>query len=494
MVAIAVIFPTLFWLSMPVMQIGFLPTHDYAVDMLYTNSISLNNPLLVGHYSRFGFNHPGPFWFYWNKLIEICLEWLSIPRYNLWMIGSIVINTLLITFSGHALSGFIFDKAKISVTFILLGCLLVLAGGDFLSTWMPNRMVCAYIALFVCLLDISKGKIKYFSWCVLLVCVLIHGYITMPVFTLLPLLLALVLLCLNHKRGECPNAVKTQLWISAIVIFLFIAPLAIDALHSNGGNVSNILLAQQGLATQPKPSWTELLHFYRQLVFDQTYSKIFYVITIFLLVFVCLFSKRDHKRRVLGTLIFSILLSILLVVYYKTTPAPLYPYIARFYIGVPVVLATVIWSTSAESLISSISNKMYQAWVSVLAGSLLLGGAILHSNRHNYPVWSEVRWGDAIRTFAETIGNTKGKSRPIAIGYSEYNQWSFIAGLMVELTHRHISACVTQTQMSILYTPKMTCSGADVQPDYLVVDESACEKQCAVALTGFGLVDVNNPR
>ena len=48
------------------LQSAFYPVAGYAADMLWANVIRESGALLVGHYSGYDFNHPGPFWFYWN--------------------------------------------------------------------------------------------------------------------------------------------------------------------------------------------------------------------------------------------------------------------------------------------------------------------------------------------------------------------------------------------------------------------------------------------
>ncbi len=311
----------------------------------------------------------------------------------------------------------------------------------------------------------------------------------MLVFTFAPLFLVLGLRYRNHKINL--GATKTQFWIATSIVFLFAAPIAIDAFNADGGNLSKILKAQHAIATQPKPSWSDVSTFFQQLIFDQPYAKIFYIATIFPLIFTCLFLRNQQEKKVLGTLFFLSLLSMLMVMYYKTTPAPLYPHIARFYIGVPILLTAVIWSVSIEFLLSIISNKRLQILVSMLLGCSILTCALLISNRHTYPVFSEVRWGGAIKKFAEVIGNKELGKRPIAINYSDYSQMSFVAGLMVELTNRKISVCTTWPDMGIYYTSHMLCSGVNVKPDYLVVTNDACKNNCEVELTDFGLIDLN---
>ena len=484
------VFFALFWLALPVIQIGFVPTHDYAVDILYTNSIGLTQPLLVGHYSRFGFHHPGPFWFYLNKFVEISFEWLAIPRYNVWMIGSVFVNSVFIIFSGRALSFFLFNELKIWVTYLLLGCLLLLAGGDFLSTWMPNRLVTVYIAFLVCLLNLANRNDMYLVWCAFFGCALIHGYITMLVFVLLPLFLVLGIRYMNPRMT--PGLIKIQLWFTVIIIFLFSIPMVIDALYSNGGNLFKIITAQQGLAAQPKPSWPEVFAFFKKLIFEQPFSKIFYTISASLFALMYIFLNNKDKQKFIGIIALTILISMLIVLYYKTTPAPLYPYIARFYIAVPIVLAAVIWSVSINLMLSTISNKWYQGLISAIAGCLIFAGTMWHSNRHTYPVFSEVRWGSAIQLFAETIANSRADKSLVVINYTDYNQWGFIAGLMVDLTQRNIRVCTTWTQMSVLYTARMLCTNSNVTPDYLIVADDACKNKCEASRAGFGLIKLND--
>ena len=47
----------------------FYPIADFAGDMLTTNKIKDEGILFIGHWSTWGFNHPGPFWLYYNYLI-----------------------------------------------------------------------------------------------------------------------------------------------------------------------------------------------------------------------------------------------------------------------------------------------------------------------------------------------------------------------------------------------------------------------------------------
>jgi hypothetical protein len=92
------------WIAAPVLIARVTPMGDYAGDMLLTNKIRDEGVLLTGHYSRWGFNHPGPFWFYYNYLIERLFSWIHVSRFQLWMLGSVIANSLFIAFSSLAFS------------------------------------------------------------------------------------------------------------------------------------------------------------------------------------------------------------------------------------------------------------------------------------------------------------------------------------------------------------------------------------------------------
>lgn len=83
---------------------------DQAADMLIANQISDKGYVLVGHYSRWGFNHPGPFWLYSSKFFELILGWAKISREQIWQIGSLSISSIWITFFSVSMSFFLLNN------------------------------------------------------------------------------------------------------------------------------------------------------------------------------------------------------------------------------------------------------------------------------------------------------------------------------------------------------------------------------------------------
>lgn len=91
---------------------GGVPALDFAADMLLSNRIRDEGVLLVGQYSRYEFNHPGPFWFYYNHLFELGLDRSGLSRTHIWLFGQTTMATLVVGFTGAGLSLFLFGTLR----------------------------------------------------------------------------------------------------------------------------------------------------------------------------------------------------------------------------------------------------------------------------------------------------------------------------------------------------------------------------------------------
>lgn len=483
-VALAALIVILGWETLTVFKLDFAPVHDYAADMLLANLIRDEGVLLVGHYSRFGFHHPGPFWFYWNHILEMCFTWLGLTRFQIWTLGSVIINAALLFFSARGLSQYLFDKIKYEVVFILTAVLLVTVGGDFLATWMPDRLVATYIAFFVCLVNISRANLSYLPWAVVFAAMLVHGYVTMPVLTLPPMLLSFAAAFVFKRHEITKHELAKRLLQSSLIAIIFIAPLAIDALLSPDSNLTKIIAAQNTLSNSPKPSWSDLIGFYNQLVFDQPYSIILYWASLFAIV--PLFILREWKTltRLVGIVFFYAFITALIIAYYKTTPAPLYPFVARFYVGLPAILIVSVWCALVDA-IGQLSP--FTRLVAKTAIIIALVFSLFISKQHVNPIWADPEDTVPIRSLADHIQQHNKNDKIIVLNYSQHEQWGIMAGLMLELDRRQIHSCTTWAQMGFLYTQRMICA-PEAKPDFMIVKSTECKGECITETKGLGLM------
>jgi hypothetical protein len=72
------------------------PGGDLAADILLANQITEKGYLLTGHYSRFGVDHPGPFFFYIYHLFEILLPHAILSRCGIWALATAILNALFL--------------------------------------------------------------------------------------------------------------------------------------------------------------------------------------------------------------------------------------------------------------------------------------------------------------------------------------------------------------------------------------------------------------
>lgn len=472
------------WATLKVFALDFAPVHDYAADFLLANIIRDEVILLTGHYSRFGFHHPGPFWFYWNYLFELCLSWLPLTRFQIWTVGSVVINSSLLLFAGRGLSMYLFDKIKYEVVFILIALLLLLVGGDFLATWMPNRLITLYIAFFICLINICRYNLSYLPWATLFCAMLVHGYITMPILTLPPLLASLIVgFVLNKSQHIKSNSeLYKRLWQSGLIASVFLTPLIADILFFSYSNLAKILSAHNGFLNSPKPTWGDVKVFYWQLVFDQPFSKQVYWASFLAIFPLLIFRQRAGLLRLVGIFTLFLFITGIVLTYYKTTPAPLYPFIAKFYIGFPSVIIAAVWCLLVDRVATLLNSTNYLAKIAVIIAVVL---SIHFSNKHDSPIWADPEDARPIRLLSDQIQRTQ-EGRTVVLNHSQHDLWGIVAGIMVELDRRHIRSCSTWSQMAFLFTPQMICS-SNSEPDFLIVKSSECKDQCIAESKGFGL-------
>lgn len=459
---------------------GGVPAWDFAADMLLGNRIRDEGVLLVGHYSRYEFNHPGPFWFYYNYLFELGLERSGLSRTHIWLFGQTCIATLLVGFTGAGLSLFLFGKPRFWPAALAIFILCGYLGSDLLSLWMPHRLIAPYMAFLVCCLLLMQGRVVLLPLAALLTGVLIHGYATMPLFTLLPLALALLFGWRAQQKAGLDWAVIAPWVLAALLIAgIFVLPIAYDVLYVSPSNLSKLLYAQHGFSFLAKPSWAEMLTFIDSLLPTQ---GLWWALGLASLSLLALRPSFTVVRPAMQACALLLGVALLLVLYYKRTPAPLYDFVALFATGIaPLLLASVLALALNEALRRTHHTYSVQALV-VLVGFILvyLLAPFKQSPERVEPTVSE------FAEFADFIRGDLPREQIVAIDYANHDLWPFIAGLLVELDRQGIKACTTWRHMGFLYTDAMICS-VQTLPQYRVVAAEQCAEQCLFSTLNHGV-------
>src|SRR5579859_5282181 len=196
--------------------------------------------LLIGNYSREGFNHPGPAYMY----VQAAGQWLF--QYALRIVPA--------AWNAHVLAVFALNSAWVSmITGVVYGwtrslrgaaaCLAVVLG--LVATepwilsydWMPWLYVPAYLAFLVAAASVAAGAARDLWILTLAGWFLIHGHACFLFFV--PVILAAVLATVVWRHGSrgWPKAfLRARVWVPvAVITVAFAVPIAVDlTLHWPG--------------------------------------------------------------------------------------------------------------------------------------------------------------------------------------------------------------------------------------------------------------------
>lgn len=279
---------------------GSFAASDIAGDVLNTLRIERDGYLLVGHWSKFGFSHPGPFWFYCNFIFEKIFIPFGLTKLQAWQWGVTFLNAVFLIFSAIALSKLYFKNFNFKYAFLFVALYAVFAK-ECSGIWIPYRLTAAYLLFVIALLHLIRGNFNYLIIAVFTACILIHGYATMPFFTL-PFLLVAIVFGLKSKN-KIMTYFKTQSIVAVFIAIIFASPIFIDAYLNNPSNLDYLFQAsrkmQMDLAN--RPTFDDVLFTVPRLVITDGaghFLNIFYSSLIIILFYLMIFLPRGtfHKK------------------------------------------------------------------------------------------------------------------------------------------------------------------------------------------------------
>jgi hypothetical protein len=484
---LAVIFGLAFSFNFNLFRTEFHPVLDYAADMLWADTIRDQGFLLVGHYSRFDFNHPGPFWLYWSTAWEYLLVATSLSRFQIWVISSLVINSLVLVCSGWALSQYLYGTYKTHVSIILFMVTLLVAGGQVFGLWMPLRLITTYIALMVTLLHLLRGNVRYLPALGLFGGMLLHGYVTTPlaIFPVASLCVGVGLWRVRHSLLVDYSSYKSIGCFIAICL-LFIGPIVGDHLLADVSNLKRIFRAQDSITLMSKPAWLDMWGFYKQLVSNQTTSWFAYIVAVVALLALYVSRIKNIRDGIGAAALLFVISSCWLVIYYVTTPAPIYAFTAQYFVGGTVVLVSCIVCRCADVIWSAVgvANGIKTA-VGLAIMVIALLGLERYVHENEIPALPDQRMSQAVPLFTQQL--SQALPALVAIAHQDPGHWGLVAGLLLELRQRGIAACVARPDMAFLYTKKNICLES-AAPDVYVVKRSDCREGCLATSGDWGIL------
>ncbi len=212
-----------------------LPVHprgDGAANAIITEQAK-HFDLLVGNYSRIGFSHPGPAFFYWQALGEwLCHDLLGLvpaPWNGQWL-AALVLNCALVAAVLAILRTW--SASWRPVAWCGSAALLFFATHDNLlsSTWMPYLYLAPFLLFLTAGASVAAGRTAHLWLLALAGGLLVHGHAEFLFFVPLMAVAVLGALVWRRIRGRLAD------WVAfGAVLALFLLPIALNlALHWPG--------------------------------------------------------------------------------------------------------------------------------------------------------------------------------------------------------------------------------------------------------------------
>ena len=218
---------------------------------------------LVGPYSRFDFNHPGPAASYYYAFTEPLLtSWASpMGRHH---VAQLLLNAAFLLMALHAI--YVLSPRKTDALLLAAAFLFVLArsglGADYLSKiWPPYLLIFPALTLVTTMAGVSMGRVALALPAALASIYMVHNHVSaVTVVAPMWLLGAGLALAARRNASRLTGLERGSLWAATGIVVVSLVPLLVDEWRHNPGNLSRLW---SFFATQPGAShgWGEAAQF-----------------------------------------------------------------------------------------------------------------------------------------------------------------------------------------------------------------------------------------
>jgi hypothetical protein len=459
------------------------PWGDDATDMLLANKIQSDGYLLTGQYSRFGFNHPGPFFFYITYITEKIFSKFIPNTYGTWVFGLILLNSFFLAIS----SVLIFVQYDINSYLIIFKNLLFVSIACFffkdiaISTWPPNKIVIPFLAFLATLPLISERKFSYLPLSILLASIIFHGRVDSPIFTIPILIFAFIIGFFRCKKKITTEEYRQLVYSSAVGI-LFLAPLLIDFFINSPSNLEYILKSTTQLKSSSS-SMDDVVVFFMSY-WNKNFNILLYIFTAFVYVFFFPGYQPYFLNQYRNIFLFSLTITIIGLLYFKRTPPPLYEYMARFYLTVPFLILFLpilnLFTIKDKTERSHILRYFF-----IIPSTLFCTILVFNITKNDATAAQYLH----IKELSEDIKELVVNEESIRIGFDQINIDTFAdsAGIIYNLNKQGYNICSTVKELKFQFTEKHICSEGEF-PNIELVRKETCINQCDKISGKWGLV------
>jgi len=364
---------------------------DSAADSVLIQQ-ALRLRLLVGHYSREGFNHPGPAYLY----VQAAGQWLFrdvlhiVPTgWNGQLLAVFVFSAVFTGLAVMVVYGWTRSVVMAAMTFAVICGMICFHTLAPISGWPPNMFVLTYLVFLLAAASVAARQARDLWVLALAGWFLIHGYAPFLFFVPLTLLVTAAI-ALWPSRGHIRADVRAFIrdhrrqWLAvAVISVVFIFPIALNlVLHWPGQFGKYIDYSESGKAGGH--SARQVLGFMVWFWGPGLITTISQLACVAAAPVVISRLTRGLLRRCLGALLVLAAVTTLAFAYYAATAADYLSnyYIGYFYWSVPCVFMLIVVVAVAQALPSLLRPAVAVAAAAAALAALVFG-VVLRTDTHD---------------------------------------------------------------------------------------------------------------
>lgn len=428
------------------------PHADAAANQLLIDQAA-RGTLLVGHYSRTRFHHPGPFFLYEQAVGELVLQRWTGAVSSAFASHAVAVMALNAALAGWAaMIAFSWTRST-GVALLLPAMAMVVDGwapGLLTSSWMPAVMVMPFLFLLVASASVAAGRWAHLPALAFAVGCCVHGHLSTAVVAVVVIAGVLVTLWWGRRRGEITGRPsRAELLWTAGVLGIFALPIVLHSTIDFPGELRRYVSYARGGNGQGANSLTDAVGFAARILVHGPWQAAAVVVAVTLAIVA---RRRTGSVGALfgAGLGLCALASVVFVGFaWRGVDDLDLTYLGWFAYGIPIV---VVWLGAAAGLSMVAVRWPRIADVAAVVAAAAVVAGVLATTTAVEPY----RGVPQIAAMADAVG-----TEPVAITF-EPASWPTAVGLLAELQRRDVSACVDDPEWTFMVTEENVCTdGAD---------------------------------
>lgn len=327
-----------------IFHVTVLEHTDYAANSILVDK-AMAGEWLVGHYSRFGFYHPGPFFLYLQGVGEFVFFHIfhaTPSAFNAQFLAVVIFSSALIGVCTAVVGARLRTPLVALWVPAVLLTLTVLAPESLVSTWPPNMVVVPFALFLLSSASTLTGKPEHLPIALFAMCVLIHGHASFLVMCgAFALILGTYLTVLVRRRAVVLS--RRTVIASVLVVTLFAAPIALNTLLNWPGEIPSYISNPHPPKAQAR-GFADVVRYLGDFWLATNLNRaLVATLVVVMAIAAAAVAKNTLRRFLFGILAVSGIATVLTFGYaYKGIDKLKYDYLTAYYHAVPCLVVLVL--------------------------------------------------------------------------------------------------------------------------------------------------------